>query len=103
MKLSKLEIRQILYWAESAIDEGMHWGDGVMYLPAEQELRQKLESAASNIELVQEEINAVFNWLEHYAAGTSILTNEDIILFNKFYKYYKNDTLKSKFLKTLLK
>jgi len=103
MKLSKLEIRQILYWAESAIDEGMHWGDGVMYLPSEQELIQKLKSAESNIELAQEEINTVFNWLEHYAAETSVFTNEDIILFNKFYKYCQNDTFKSEFLKNLLK
>ncbi len=64
MELSTTEVKQILVWAEHAI-EGGHFGDGNMMIPEEEITRNKLINQKSgNIHLSRSDIKIIKYWAE---------------------------------------
>ncbi len=89
MKFHRIELKQILHFANYTIEDSLHWGDGAAYFPHEDRLLKKIVPLPDTIDLSDEEIDTIYTWTQNYIGGGTLLMGEDIIIMKKLYHYYK--------------
>lgn len=84
LKLTNLELRQLLIWADHTISGG-HWGDGDVVFPEEGITLDKLnKSQDGTVEANERDISTMIIWCEN-AIGKTLkgMTSEEISLIEK--------------------
>lgn len=91
IKLTPLELKQLLIWADNTIAGG-HFGDGNVVFPEEGFTLQKLKkSPAGEIEISPRDLKIMLIWVEN-AVGSTMrgMTSEETSLIAKLKELEKN-------------
>ncbi|MDH5682753.1 MAG: hypothetical protein OEZ36_14270, partial [Spirochaetota bacterium] len=84
LKLTELEKKQLLIWADNTMTGG-HWGNGNVVFPEEANTLQKINTSSSNELTIEErDLKTMIIWAEN-AIGKTLkgMTSEEISLINK--------------------
>lgn len=79
IKLSKEQRDRVVFYS-SQIIQGGHWGDGDVVLPEENILIEKLKGENDEIQINQQEMKVLFNWIYTTLNKETITTGEDTII-----------------------
>lgn len=83
IKLTNIEKRRILSYAEQFLSDRSHWGDSEVSLPEEENIINQCQNSKDEITLTKFQLRLLFQWFIDVTQSGQYLIDEDQSILNK--------------------